>query len=556
MTFRAAPSSGLACAAAAAAALTFWPACARAPESPEALLATAPACHGAPPPASDADPTSAPGLTVGLGDAGFRVERARPEAAAYFGEGVRLFHAFNAPEAVRALRWAEHEDPDCALCFWAEAWARGPTINYPVDAAEAAKAHAAAERATALSVGLSPQARGLIAAEQVRHPLRFGRASTDDKAYARAMDALAHRFPDDDPIAVEAASALLIASGQAWSNVGAQGPTPDVRRARELLDTVLKRSPDYTPAIHYDIHLSEWSGEPSRAVAGADRLGALAPAAGHLVHMPSHLYYRLGRYEDAAIANAKASVADARFAQEHRSPGGLPAFSLHAHNVSFGLAGALMSGDGAAALAFARAGQATFGDDGGVGSKGYLAWGRYGDPEAVLKLPEPHTPGAQALWRYARGEALARRGDGAGVAAEARGIAALQAQGAAAPEVEVARLTLEGRADLLARRPADAVAAFRKAADLRDRVDHIPDPPIWPLPPRRSLAAALLIQGDVAGARGEAARSLTRDVADPLALHVLAEAEKRAGSPDAAKSEAAAERGWRGGRELWRLDLT
>ena len=536
----------------AAASLALWPACARAPESPEALLATAPACHGAPPPAGDEAPTSAPGLSSGLGDAGFRVERARPEAAAYFGEGVRLFHTFNAPEAVRALRWAEHEDPHCALCFWAEAWARGPTINYPVDAAEAARAHAAAERAAQLATGLSPQAQGMIAAVQARYPARGG---TDDKAYARGMDALARRFPGDDPIAVEAASALLIASGQAWENIGAQGPTPDVRRARELLDAVLKRSPDYTPAIHYDIHLSEWSGQPARAVAGADRLGALAPAAGHLVHMPSHLYYRLGRYEDAAVANAKAAVADARFAEAHRSPGGVRDFSLHAHNVSFGLAGALMSGDGAGALAFARAAQASYGED-GIGPHAYYAWARYGEPEAVLKLPRPEAIGALALWRYARGEAQARRGDAAGVEVEARGIAALQAQGATAPEAEIGRLTLEGRAALLTHRPADAVAAFRKAADLRDKVDRIPDPPLWPMTPRRSLAAALLLSGDAAGARAEAARSLTRDVADPLTLHVLAEAQRRAGSPDAAKSEAAAERGWRGGRELWRLELT
>ncbi len=552
MKLHAAPSSGLACAAAAAAALVFWPACARAPESPEALLATSPTCHGAPPPSGDEAPASAPGLSTGLGDAGFRVERARPEAAAYFGEGVRLFHAFDAPEAIRALRWAEHEDAACALCFWAEAWARGPTINYPVDAAEAARARVAAVKAAALVEGLSPQARGLIAAMVVRYPARGG---VDGHAYARAMDDLARRFPDDDPVAVEAASALLIASGQAWENIAAEGPRPDVKRARELLDTVLKRSPDYTPAIHYDIHLSEWSGQPSRAVAGAERLGGLAPAAGHLVHMPSHLYYRLGRYEDAATANARASVADARFAAEHRSPGGLAGFPLHAHNVSFGLAAALMSGDGPGALAFARAAQATYGDA-GVGAHAYLAWARYGDPDAVLKLPQPQAVGAQALWRYARGEAHARRGDAAGVATEARAIADLQARGAGAMEADVARLTLEGRAALLTHRPADAVAAFRKAADLRDKVDRIPDPPIWPLTPRRSLAAALLLNGDVAGARAEAARSLTRDVADPLTLHVLAEAQRRAGSPDAAKSEAAAERGWRGGRELWRLELT
>ena len=554
------PSAAVSAGVFAAAAFALWPACARAPESPEALLATAAACHGAPPaPGADAPP-SAPGLSTGLGDAGFRVERAGPQAAAYFAQGVRLFHAFNAPEAIRALRWAEHEDPSCAMCFWAEAWARGPTINYPVDGAEAARARAAAERAGALSAGLSPQALGLIAAERSRHPLKNGAAVVDNPAYARAMTALAERFPADDAIAVEAASALLIASGQAWENIAAQGATPDVRRARALLETVLARSPDYTPAIHYDVHLMEWTGEPARAVAAADRLGALAPAAGHLVHMPSHLYYRLGRYQDAATANARAVVADGAFVREHGSPGGLPNFALHAHNVSFGLAAALMSGDGPGALAFGRSAEGVFGDASGVGPRSYLAWARYGDSEQVLKLARPGPPFAQALWRYARGEALARRGDPAGVQAEARAIAALDiGPRVGAPEravVEIARLTLQGRAALLEHRPADAVAPFRKATDLREKVDLVPDPPLWPLPPRRSLAAALLLSGDVAGARAEAARSLTRDVGDPLALHVLAEAQKRAGSPEAAKTEAAAGRGWRGARELWRLELT
>ena len=522
------------------------------PSGPETPASNGPSCHGALPAPADGAP-AAPGVSAGLGDAGFRAERARPEAAAYFAQGVRLFHAFNAPEALRALRWAEQEDADCAMCFWAEAWARGPTINYPVDADQAGKARIAVERAAMLGRGLSPQAQGLIGAMQTRYPAAGG---VDNAGYARAMDTLARRFPASDPIAVETASALLIASGQAWQNIAAQGPNPAVRRARALLDTVLDRSPDYVPAIHYDIHLSEWSGEPARALKGADRLEQLAPAAGHLVHMPSHLYFRLGRYQEAAVANAHASVADARFATDHRSPGGLRAFALHAHNVSFGLASALMSGDAAAALGFAKSAQATYGEN-GVGSGAYLAWARYGSPSAVLALPQPRTPKAQALWHYARGEAMARRGNGTGVAAEATAIAALQAADTLAgdTQVEVARLVLTGRAALLARRPADAVASLRRAADVRDKAEHNPDPPLWPLPPRRTLAAALLLGGDVAGAQAEARRSLKLDVADPLALHVLAEAQRRAGDRRAAATRAAADRSWRGDRELLRLWL-
>ena len=545
-------------AAVVAAAVVVWPACARAPESPAAILADAATCHGAPAPSQPGDPARAPGLLEGLGVAGFAPEGARDEAARYFEQGVRLFHSFNAPEAIRALRWAQIADPACAMCAWGEAWVRGPTINYPVDAKAAGLAHDALVRAQRLGAGLSPKSQALIAALAQRYPVRGGAARVDDAAYARAMEALAARFPDDGAVVTEAADALLIASGQAWAEPGAIRASPQVRRAREMLERVLARSPGYTPAIHFDIHLMEWSGEPARAVAAADRLGGLAPAAGHLVHMPSHLYFRLGRYEDAATSNARAVAADRAHVAALRPPGGLPSFALHAHNVSFGLAGALMSGDGPGALAFARAARASFGQDTGLGPRAWLAEARFGGPDEVLRAPRPGPAYAQALWRYARGEALARRGDAAGVAAEAREIGALKLPDRAGRSdravVEVARLTLEGRAALLAHRPADAVAAFRKAADLRDAVDTIPDPPIWPLPPRRSLGAALVLAGDLPAARAELAKSLARDREDPLALFALSEAQRRAGA-ESRTAAVAAKRGWKGDPAAFRLEL-
>ncbi len=540
----------------AAAALAVWPACARAPESPAAVLAGAPVCATAPPAAPAGAPAKAPGLLAGLGAPGFAVERASAEAGRYFAQGVEFFHSFNAPEAVRSLQWAQAADPKCAMCFWAEAWARGPTINYPVDPPTAKLARAAADRAAALAGDLSPKARGLIAAEQARHPLKGGVATVDNRAYAAAIEALHARFPDDDAIAVEAASALLIASGEAWSDLTVKKP-PEVIRARALLEQVIARSPDYPPAIHYDIHLMEWTGEPARAVAAADRLGALTPAAGHLVHMPSHLYYRLGRYQDAASANALAVAADRAHVRALKPAGGLPGFALHAHNISFGMAGAMMSGDGPAALAFADAAEQAYGGK-GVGGRAWLARARYAEPAAVLGAPKPADPVAESLWRYARGEALARKGDAAGVAAEAAALDRLmKARGGPSGDTgaKIAVLVLQGRAALLAGRAKEGADLFRRAADLRDRLDTYPDPPIWPATPRRSLGAALLLAGDVAGARAELARSLTHDREDPLALFALAEAQKRAGAPEAGRTEAAARKLWRGDAKLTRLEL-
>ena len=553
----------------AAAGLALWPAATSAPDSPAAILGDAPTCHtGVAPAASDAPPKIAPGLMPGFGAAGYAVERvaggADGEAGRYFAQGLRLDDAFNEPEAIRAFQWSRVKDPDCAMCAWGEAQARGPTINYPVEGKDAAAARQAAldaQRLAALpaNAGLSPKAQGLIAAEVARHPLRWGKAVTDDKAYARSMEALAARFPDDDAIAIETASALMIAARFDWKPA-ATDPTSGPGHARALIEKVIARSPDFAPALHFQIHLMEGAGEPKLAEASADRLGKLSPGAGHLVHMPSHIFYRLGRYEDAATANARASAADVRYVAKLNPPGGMRGFALHGHNVSFGLGGALMSGDGTGALAFAKMAQETFKPGGPVHARGYLAFARYAPPEQVLALARPAEPLDEALWRYARGEAHARRGDLAGVDAEAQAIGALQ-KGAAAklpgqakPYVEIARLMLVGRAALLRRRWPQAIAALSKASDLRDKADQWPDPPGWGFPPRRTLAAARLLSGDAQGAERDLGKALAFEPNDPLALYVLGRARAKTGGADAERYDAEARRLWRGARGAMTLE--
>lgn len=509
----------------------------------------------------------APRILPGLGDAGYDVERATPAARAQFGNGVRLNNAFNEPEAIRAFQAAERLDPKCALCFWGEAAARAPTINYPIDAAEAGRAVAALDRAQALSAGLSPKAHGVIEAERARYVVRRGRASTDAGAAARAADALAERFPTDDALQVAAADArIILAEARPDGFSGRSGTDGMLAQAR--LERVLARSPRFTPALHFHIHLEEWLGSPKRAEGDADALGALAPAAGHLVHMPSHIYYRVGRFEDAAAANLRAADADAAYVAAVAPPGGIGDFALHAHNLSFGLAGALMSGDGPLALEFARRMRATYPAESFVSARSYLADGRYAPPAAVLALPAPRpAPGlglALAYRDYARGEARARLGDPRGVRAEAAAIADLQrraranglaADAGTAVTVEVGRLVLLGRALMLERNWRGAADSYRRAAVLREAKDTGVDPPLWGWPPRRSLAAALLAGGDPAGARREAAASLVRLPGDGAALHVLAQAQAALHDPAAARTAAEAARAWRGGPELLRLEL-
>ncbi len=558
----------------AAAGLALWPGATSPPDSPAAILGEAPSCHaGGPAPAeSDAPPKAPPGLAPGFGVAGYRVELVKGgpdgEAGRYFAQGVRLDDAFNEPEAIRAFQWARERDPDCAMCAWGEAQARGPTINYPVTGKEAAAARAAAldaQRLAALPVNaaLSAKARGLIQAEVVRHPARGTAATTDNAAYVRAMEALAARFPDDDAIVIEAANALMIAAKftkDDWKPAMTD-PRSDAGRARTLIERVVARNPDFAPALHFQIHLMEGAGDPKRAEAAADRLGKLAPGAGHLIHMPSHIYYRLGRYEDAATANARASAADVRYVAELNPPGGTQGFALHGHNVSFGLGGALMSGDGPGALAFAKMAQETFKPGGQVHARAYFAYARYASPAEVLALPKPAEPMDEAIWRYARGEAHARQGDAAGVEAEAQAVAELQrASGGklpsqAKPYVEIARQMLLGRAAMLRGRWPQAIAALSKASDLRDKADTWPDPPGWGFPPRRTLAAARLLSGDPAGAERELGKALAFEPNDPLALYVMAQARERT-DPAAAKGyRAAAERGWRGDPKAMKLEL-
>ncbi len=513
-------------------------------------------CHADAGAKAQAQTANVPPLPVlpGFGSTGYDAERATPAARAQFSAGVRLNNAFNEPEAIRAFQAAQRLDPTCALCFWGEAAARAPTINYPIDAAEAGRAVAALDKARARANGLSPKALGIVEAERARYVRRAGQWTTDAPAEARAADALAERFSADDALQVAAADAHMIAgegSRFGWTRGG-----PDARAARARLERVLARAPDFTPAIHFYIHLMEWEGEPRRAEPFADRLGRLAPAAGHLVHMPSHLYYRLGRFEDAGTVNRSAADADRAYVAAVKPPGGLPDFALHAHNLSFGLAGALMSGDGALALDLSRRMQAQYPADSFVYARAYLGLGAYAPVDEVLAL-RAAAPSAQSLLHFARGEAFARRGDAAGVAAETAAIGRLPASPAADLRAvsEVARLTLEGRAAMLRHDWRAAATAYRRAAVLREAKDPGRDPPLWGWPPRRSLSSALLAGGDARGAVREAQATLRDWPGDGATLSVLARAQAALRDPEAPATAAAAVRAWRGSPELLRPEL-
>ena len=266
-----------------------------------------------------------------------------------------MSYGFNHAAAIAAFREAQRIDPGCAMCWWGEAFAYGPNINAPMDAAGAKAALQAAARAKQLSRGGSRAERALIDAIGRRYsPDPLADRAALDKAYAEAMLDAARRFPDHDEIAVLAAEAAMDTHPWDYWEADKRTPKGHLGEAVRLVETVLRRNPDHPQASHLYIHLMENSADPRRAEAAADRLARpLVPGAGHLVHMPAHIYYRLGRYGDSIRANVAAARADEAYLRQSGDRG-LYRYGYYPHNVHFIVTSAQMAGDLPTAVREAR----------------------------------------------------------------------------------------------------------------------------------------------------------------------------------------------------------
>ena len=278
--------------------------------------------RGAPTPAHAApDPTPVK-LVEGLGNVHHPVSTQNPEAQKFFDQGLALVYGFNHDEAARSFRRAAELDPKLAMAHWGEALALGPNINDPeIDAAKEKSAYEAAHRAADLAGGASEAERAYVDALLKRY-------SADPKAdlrkraveYRDAMRDLSRKYPGDlDAATLFAESSMDLRPWKLWTNEGK--PEEGTEEIVATLESVLKRNPDHLGANHYYIHAVEASPHPERAIPSADRLPKLAPAAGHLVHMPAHAYIRVGRYADAVRANQSAVGADDKFIACHTPPG-------------------------------------------------------------------------------------------------------------------------------------------------------------------------------------------------------------------------------------------
>jgi tetratricopeptide (TPR) repeat protein len=515
-----------------------------------------------------------PPLWPGLGSITYKVTTANERAQAFFDQGLRLAYAFNHGEAQRAFRVAQKLDPDCAMCFWGEALVLGPNINLPMPEDAVAPAYAAAQKAKALAGKASPREQALIGALAVRYSSdpKAARAPFD-AAYAAEMAKVASQFSDDDEIATLYAEAVMDLSPWDYWKPGGREPNPQSVPIVPTLERVLARNPNHPGAIHFYIHAVEASDRPKRAEPYADRLRGAIPGAGHLVHMPSHIYYRVGRYLDALEDNKTAVKVDEKYLADTNAPMGVYRLGYYPHNVHFVMASAQMAGDGKTVIAAAEKLRELIPDElaGGIAmvqpvkAAPYFAHAQFSTPETILALPDPGDaiPYVKAMWLYTRGVALAQRRDFAGAAAAADAIETLERtadfkllKDSNVPAQQVLRIARTLILARVAQAKGDhrtAIARFEQAAALQDALPYT-EPPYWYYPIRQSLAAALLQAGRYAEAERQFQRALSRAPSNGWSYYGLAELYKARGNASAArKAEADLARIWIGDRQLLQI---
>ena len=456
------------------------------------------------------------------------------EAQRFFDQGLVFGWGFNFAEAVRSFRAASQLDPECALCRWGIAWALGPSINHDMKPADVPVALDAIVQARAAAVPGS-RARALIDALATRYSPSGADMDKLSLAYAAAMAALGERYTDDADIAVLAAEAAMNAHAyDYWRSDGKpQAWTPPIIA---WLDRALGVAPRHPGAHHFRIHLFEESPQREIALTSAEQLGTLAPMVGHLVHMPSHIFFRLGRYRDAVAANEAAVNADREYAAASGAGSGYAIHNLHFLWVS-----ALWSGDDGLAVSAADQLAAAAGVEEQPGTRQhYLAaplltqvrlrrWG-------FVQNTADSGPYLRGLTHFAQGMAHVARGD---VAAARMQLQSLQHSSRTASNAALKVKNIHRSADVLAvadwqlqsaiatvrNRHGDAVRFARAAVAAEDRLA-ADDPPVWPLPSRHMLGYALLSADRVAEARKVFSADLKSYPQNCVALAGLDEADR------------------------------
>jgi tetratricopeptide (TPR) repeat protein len=464
-------------------------------------------------------PAAATELHPGLGDYHFPITTANPDAQVYFDQGIRLLYGFNHDEAARYFRRAAELDPRAPMPYWGVALSIGPNYNdTAVDAARAQATYDAVKNAEQRAANASERERDYVAALAVRYPSPEPAADWlgFHRDYSAKMREMVAKYPDDiDAATMFAESLMMLRPWQLWSLDGE--PAPGTLELVGVLESVLRRNPDHPGANHFYIHAVEASRNLERAIPSAMRLMTLTPGAGHLVHMPGHIFLQTGDFDLAADTNVKASAADREFIERTGATGVYP-LMYWTHNIHF--------------IAYARSQQGRYEEakqaalemvanvgDGDLEMQmleGFRLYPlmidlRFHRWDTLLATPEPERRRAlsHAFWRYARAMALAAQGKVRDAAAEQRRFererAAVPADGQylinnkAGDLLALASATLDAQYAAARGDTSVSLDAWRRAVTLESALQY-DEPPAWFYTVRESLGAALLRSGDAAQA--------------------------------------------------------
>ena len=497
-------------------------------------------------------------LYKGLGKHTRPVATSNPEAQKYFDQGLNFMYAFNHDEAVRAFRRAAELDPDCAMAHWGISLSMGKNYNYPVFPPEKAKAAwKALESARAKAKAESEANRALIEALAARYADPLPKETRPlEEAYAKAMKAAWEKFPKDADIgALYAESLMNLRPWDLWTIDGKPQPeTPEILKA---LEAVLELDPKHPLANHLYIHACEASPHPEKADAAADRLRDLQPALGHMVHMPSHIDIRRGRWQAAIEANERAIAADRNYAKTVPEQGFYRMYMAHNHHMlAFA---AMMQGESKRALTAVRDMLADVPKDwvampeNAAIADGYVAaplevMKRFGQWDEILKEPEPPEifPIARAMRHHIRGIAYAAKGETAKAREEQKAFREAAKKPAkdatfgnnkATDLFAVGDDMLEGEILVREGKMEEGIKALRAAVAKEDKLRYS-EPPDWVVPVRHALGAFLLKDGQAAEAEAVYREDLRRWPDNGWSLFGLAASLETQGK----KAEAAAVR--------------
>jgi len=508
--------------------------------------------------------TAAPAPVLsGLGDLHHAVSTRNAEAQRFFDQGLRLSFAFNHDEAFRSFQRAAELDPDLAMATWGMALVLGPNINLPIDEPRAKQAYELAQKAAAQARDAPPNERAYVEALVRRYAAdpKADRAALD-RAYKEAMGNLTRRYPDDlDAATLYAEAAMDLRPWQYWAADGK--PNEGTMEIVSVLESVLRRDPGHIGANHLLIHALEASPNPERALGAARRLEGATPGAGHLFHMPTHIYARVGDHDASARLNERAAAIDRQYVGRYHVQGIYPMLYFN-HNLHFAAYSNACRGRYREAMRSARELYARAAPDVKempmvemFTPTPLLIQVRFRRWDELLRAPDPGTamPITRGAWRFGRGMAYAGRGDTARAGMERRALAAQIA--ALPPEAAIgfspAPAVLGIAADLLDARLAEAsnhgaaaVAALTRAVAAEDKLSY-DEPPDWYLHGRESLGGLLLRQGKPAEAERVFRADLDRNMRNARSLFGLARALEAQGKTWAAASvEEEFRRAWKG----------